>query len=169
MSDARIGDRPREPTNLRPKRNRQLPTQLEDVMIGGKGPGTVNLPYRHGGVEYIGRASLLENYNSPPYFSLDRNWRNATSFPLCPADSEIERAVPKVFDGLILDRGIVGASPLTTPSTAIYDVNNSRQESSDVSQSYRVSLNLFLCLESGITCCIHHSSKPANAAGLVRA
>ena len=70
-------------------------------------------------VEYIGWAGLLENYNSPPYSSLDRNWRNTTSFPLRPADSEIRRAVPKFFDGLISIRVLLVPLPLTTPSTAL--------------------------------------------------
>ncbi len=36
MSDASTGDRPREPSNARPKRNRQQPIRLEDEIVRGK-------------------------------------------------------------------------------------------------------------------------------------
>ena len=36
ISDASTGDRPREPSNARPKRTRQQPIRLEDEMVGGK-------------------------------------------------------------------------------------------------------------------------------------
>ncbi|MCJ1346407.1 hypothetical protein MMC31_004623, partial [Peltigera leucophlebia] len=38
ISDASTGDRPREPSNARPKRTRQQPIRLEDEMAGGKKP-----------------------------------------------------------------------------------------------------------------------------------
>lgn len=53
-------------------------------------------------VEFIGRAELLDNHNTPPYSFLGNDFPCATSFHSCLAYSKWRRAVRTVLDGLVL-------------------------------------------------------------------
>lgn len=63
----------------------------------------------------------LENFNTPPHSSLDRDWRCATSSRTRPAFSRRSCAVPALFDALLLYEVSLSILLPTTLSAAIYD------------------------------------------------
>lgn len=63
----------------------------------------------------------LENFNTPPHSSLDRDWRCATSSRTRPAFSRRSCAVPALFDALLLYEASLSILLPTTLSAAIYD------------------------------------------------
>lgn len=69
--------------------------------------------------EYIDLADLLENHNTPPGSSLDRDWRFVTSFHSCPAYSQKRRAIPTDLTARCSMGGSLAPLLATTPSAPI--------------------------------------------------
>lgn len=109
--------------------------------------------------EYIRLADILENHNTPLHSSLDSDWRDATSSPLCSAYSKIRRAIPRFLADWCSKGALLSPMRLTMSSTAICNPNNSGQlalMSSDPIGSPWTGC----CLESKRSCRIRHASKP---------